>query len=401
MTDQARESTPKSRERSTGGQAGRLLATLSVGWAVLQAGRFVLSPLLPAIIDDLGITEATAGFAFAALGGVYALAQVPSGRLSDQWTRTTLIVPGLAVLVVGFLLFGMTESYSLFVLAAVVVGLGKGLFAVPSRALVSDRYVERRGRALGVYAAGTDVGGLLASGVAVVVLGSAVWRAPFVPVAVVLAAVTLLFVRWSDEPYRVQRTELDLSTTVRRLVASRGGRRTLAAYALFYFMVGGFINFYPAYLAGTKGFSAGLASATFALVFVVGFGVKPLAGALSDHLGREHVAAAGLGVAALALVALVVADSRVAVWATTALLAVGYKTQFPLADAIVMDAAPDGGMGADLGAARALFLAAGAAGPAYVGVVATAVGYTAAFASLAGCLLVAALLVWRPARGRE
>jgi MFS family permease len=396
VTDHAGEPTRAGEERPTAGQAGRLLATLSVGWAVLQAGRFVLSPLLPAIIDDLGITEATAGFAFAALGGVYALAQVPSGRLSDQWTRTTLIVPGLAVLVVGFLCFGLTESYPLFVLAAVVVGLGKGLFAIPSRALISDRYVERRGRALGVYAAGTDVGGLLASGVAVVVLGSVAWRAPFVPIAVVLAAVTLLFVRWSDEPYRVQRADLDLSTTARRLVASREARRTLAAYTLFYFMVGGFINFYPAFLAGTKGFSVGLASTTFALVFVVGFGVKPLAGALSDRLGRERVAAAGLGVGALALGALVVADSRVAVWATTVLLAVGYKAQFPLADAIVMDGAPDDGMGADLGAARALFLAAGAAGPAYVGVVATAVGYTAAFAGLAACLLVAALLVWRP-----
>ncbi len=382
-------------ERLTGGEAGRLLVTLSAGWAIVQGGRFVLSPLLPAIIADLGITEATAGLAFTALGGVYAVAQYPSGRLSDQLTRTTLIVPGLVVLVVGFLLFGTATSYLPFVVAAVVVGLGKGLFAIPSRALVSDRYVERRGRALGVFAAGTDAGGLLASGVAVVVLSTAAWRAPFLPVAAALALLTLLFVRWSDEPYRVERADLELATTVRRLVATDGQRRTLAAYALFYFMVGGFITFFPAYLAATKGFSEWLASATFAVVFVVGFGVKPLAGDLSDRFRRQDVAAAGMGTAALALLALVFVDASLLVWASTLVLAVGYKTQFPLADAIVMDAAPDDGMGADLGAARALFLGASAVGPAYVGVAATTVGYAAAFGSLAACLLVAAVLVWR------
>ncbi len=392
MDSRTRES--QRTESLTSGRSGRLLVTLSVGWAIIQGGRFVLSPLLPTIIADLGITEATAGLAFTALGGVYAVAQYPSGRLSDQWTRTTLILPGLVVLVAGFLLFGTATSYLPFVAAAVVVGLGKGLFAIPSRALVSDRYVERRGRALGVYAAGTDAGGLVASGVAVVVLSSATWRAPFLPIAVALALLTLLFVRWSDEPYQAERVDLELGTTIRRLVASSGQRRTLTAYALFYFMVGGFITFFPTYLAGSKGFTESLASAAFAVVFVVGFGIKPLAGDLSDRFRRQDVAAAGMGVAALALVVLVVVDSSLLVWASTLVLAVGYKTQFPLADAIVMDAAPDGGMGADLGAARALFLGASAVGPAYVGIVATAVGYAVAFGSLAACLLVAALLVW-------
>jgi MFS family permease len=214
-------------------------------------------------------------------------------------------------------------------------------------------------------------------------------------VAAALALLTLLFVRWSDEPYRVERADLEMATTVRRLVATDGQRRTLAAYALFYFMVGGFITFFPAYLAVAKGFSEGLASATFAVVFVVGFGVKPLAGDLSDRFRRQDVAAAGMSTAALALLALVFVDTSLLVWASTLVLAVGYKTQFPLADAIVMDAAPDDGMGADLGAARALFLGASAVGPAYVGVAATTVGYAAAFGSLAACLLVAAVLVWR------
>lgn len=372
-----------------------MLLVVSVGWAILQTGRFLLSPLLPTIIADLQITEATAGFALALFQGVYALSQYPGGEYSDRWTRATLIVPGLVVLAVGFVAFGMAWSLPAFVAAAVVVGLGKGLFAIPSRALLSDLFVKRRGRALGIYAAGTDVGGLLSSALALLALTYATWRAPFFLVAAVLACVTVLYVLWSREDYVVGDPSLDVGGTARRLAGSPKQRRTLAAFSLFYFMVGGFINFLPTYLATAKGFSQGLASATFAIVFAVGLAIKPVAGGLGDRFSRRGIAVVGISFAALSLAGLVLAVSTPVVWVSVGLLALGYKTGFPLADAIIMDDAPDGDMGADLGAARALFLGANAVGPAYVGVVVTYANYTAAFSGLVLCLVVAAaLLLW-------
>ena len=166
--------TAASGESLFGGYRGRMLATVSLGWALLQTGRFLLSPLLPTIIADLGMTEATAGLALAVFQGVYALTQYPSGEYSDRWTRTTLIVPGLGALVAGFAILGLAGGVAGFVAAMVVVGFGKGLFAIPSRALLSDLFVERRGRALGVYTAGTDLGGLVAAGLTVAVLATRV-----------------------------------------------------------------------------------------------------------------------------------------------------------------------------------------------------------------------------------
>jgi MFS family permease len=404
-------------ERLAGGYTGRMLLAVALAWAVLQVGRFLLSPLLPAIIADLGITEATAGVVLALFNGVYAVTQYPSGEYSDRWSRATLIVPGLATLVVGFLLFGLVGGLAGFALAAVVTGFGKGLFAIPSRALLSDLFVDRRGRALGVYAAGTDVGGLLAAGLGVLVLsgtawqlpvlsvlgtqfpavtiGFTSWRTPFLPVAAVLAGFLLLYVAWTRDGYHVGSLSLDVVGTAYRLLATGRQRRTLLAFGLFYLMVGGFINFLPTYLAQAKGFSAELASAAFALVFVVGALTKPVAGGLSDRFSRETIAVAGLLVAAVALSALVVADTRAAALGGIAVMAVGYKTEFPLADGVILDNAPDDDLGADLGAARALFLAANAVGPAYVGVVATYLSYAVAFGGLVACLLVAAgLLAW-------
>ena len=404
-------------ERLLSGYTGRMLLAVSLAWAVLQAGRFLLSPLLPAIIADLGITEATAGIVLALFQGVYAVTQYPSGEYSDRWSRATLIVPGLATLVVGFVLFGLAGGLAAFVLAAVVTGFGKALFAIPSRALLSDLFVERRGRALGIYAAGTDIGGLVAAGLGVLVLSGAVWtlpalsvggltfpsvsagfpswHTPFLPVAVVLGGLLLLYAVWTRDDYVVGTWSLDAVGTVRRLVATPRQRRTLLAFGLFYLMVGGFINFLPTYLAQAKGFSAALASGAFALVFVVGAVTKPVAGGLSDRFSRESIAVAGLLLASAALAGLVVADSRLVILGGIVAMAVGYKTEFPLADGVILDNAPDGDLGADLGAARALFLVANAIGPAYVGVVATYLNYTVAFGGLVGCLLLAAgLLAW-------
>ncbi len=370
-----------------------MLVTVSLGWATLQTGRFLLSPLLPTIIADLGITEATAGIALAVLQGSYAVVQYPSGEYSDRWNRTTLIVPGMIILAVGFGLFGVTAGLATFLIAATVVGLGKGLFAIPSRALLSDLFTDDRGRALGIYAAGTDAGGLLSSGAAVVALTYFTWRTPFFPIAVGLAILTAVYAVTTREGYRVGEATLDLQGTVGRLIKSSRQRETLVAFALFYFMVGGFINFVPTYLARAKGFSESLAGLTFAIVFAVGFAVKPAAGILGDRFSRRGIAVGGLSVAAAAMTALVLVGSNLGIWVAIGVFALGYKTGFPLADAIILDGAPADGTGADLGAARALFLAANAVGPAYVGIVATYASYDLAFGGFVVCLVVAAALL--------
>ncbi|WP_416841725.1 MFS transporter [Haloferax sp. DFSO52] len=372
-----------------------MLLTVSLAWAIVQTGRFLLSPLLPTIIAELQITEATAGITLALFQGSYAITQYPGGEYSDRWTRATLIVPGLALLVVGFAAFGLAGGIVGFVVAAIVTGLGKGFFAIPSRALLSDLFVERRGQALGLYAAGTDLGGLLASGLAILALTYATWRTPFLPVAVALGGLTILYASWSSEGYTVGSTELDVSGTLTRLLASPEQRRSLVAFGLFYFMVGGFINFLPTFLIESKGFDQQLASATFAVVFAVGFATKPVAGGLSDRFRRESIAVVGLVLAAGALALLSFTDARTLVYLSIVVMAIGYKMEFPIADAIIIDNAPDSDRGADLGAARAFFLGANAVGPAYVGIVVTYLSYVAAFAGLAVALLVAAgLLYW-------
>jgi MFS family permease len=374
-----------------------MLAVLALGWATLQGGRFLLPPLLPRITETLGFSPGGIGLALTGFGLVYAVVQYPSGTCSDVLSRATLIVPGFLVLLAGFVLVGLSVTAGLFVVGVVVLGVGKGLFASPSRALLGDLFTARRGRALGLYSAGTDLGGLLASGLAVVVLATATWRLAFVPVVAALALVTLLVVYWNDEPYRLARVDLAPGATAGRIVATREQRELVVAFAIFYFFVGGLTNFFPTLLV-EAGFSEPVAGASFALVFAVGLLTKPTAGEVSDRFPRLLVGSAGLLVAIAGLAVVLVAPNLPVVAVGTVLVAAGYKTQFPIADAVVMEAAPSESVGGDLGAARAVFIGASALGPGFVGLVAEVAGFRLAFWLLAVSLLASAGLLARQYR---
>lgn len=370
-----------------------MLFVLALGWATLQVARFLLPPLLPRITATFGLSPGAVGLVLTAFGLVYAAVQYPSGSYSDELSRATLLLPGLVVLLLGVAVITVPAGTSAFVVGVVVLGAGKGLFASPSRALVGDLFEARRGRALGVYAAGTDLGALVASGLAAVTLAAGVgWRSSFVPVLVTLALVTGLFVLWNREPYVLGRVRLAPRETAGRIAATRDQRELVAAFALFYFVVGGVTNFFPTLLV-EAGFSEATASAGFALLFAVGVVAKPGAGTLSDRVPRSLVGAVGLTLAAVGLAVVLLAPSLSVVAAGTVLLAAGYKMQFPIADAVVMEAAPSGQVGTDLGAARAVFLGASALGPGVVGLVAELATFAVAFWLLvAGFLCCGAVL---------
>ena len=370
-----------------------MLLVLVLGWAGLQVARFLLPPLLPRITGTLGFSPGGIGLALTAFGLVYAAVQYPSGTYSDVLSRATLLVPGFFVLLAGIAVITVAVVPWVFVAGLVVFGVGKGLFASPSRALVSDLFEDRRGRALGVYSAGTDLGALAASGLAVVTLAVGVgWRVAFVPVVLALGLVGLLFVVWNREPYELRRVELSPRETAGRIAATRNQRELVAVYALFYFVVGGLTNFFPTLLV-EAGFSEAAAGGSFALLFAVGLVAKPTAGELSDRFPRLAVGSVALALAATGLGLVLLAPSLPAVVVGTVLVAAGYKTQFPIADAAVMEAAPKESVGADIGAARAVFLGASALGPGVVGVVAELSSFASAFWLLVvGFLLAAAVL---------
>ena len=379
-------------ERLIRGYAGRLLLVSSIGWAFVQGGRLVLSPMLPTVQADLGLSNFQAGLPFTIMWGVYALLQYPSGRLSDKLSRKPLLVGGVLISAVGFGLLGAAGSYSAFLGGAVIVGIGSGLYPTAARALISDLFVVKRGQAFGLHTASGDFGGVLAAGVAAVVVAIS-WRLAYPPVVVVLVLAALALHVWSDESYEIGRIDVGIGETARRLLGDRETRWLLFAYVLFAITWQSSVAFLPSFLRSAKGLPPVLATASFAALFVVGMLVKPASGLLGDAAGRVRVAAAALVVGALALGVVLVAEWTPAVIVAVVVFALGLMAYPPVMQAALMDVFPDSSMGGDLGGMRTVYIGFGATGPTLVGLIADVAGFGPAFTLLVGCLLVSGTVV--------
>ena len=381
-----------SRERLIGGYAGRLLLSISVGWAMIQAGRLVLSPMLPTVSAELGLSNVQAGIPFTVMWGVYALLQYPSGRLSDRLARKPLLVGGLVLAAAGFLLLGAAPAYPALLLGAFVVGLGAGLYPTAARALISDLFVARRGGAFGLHTASGDSGGVLAALLAAAVVGVS-WRLAYPPVVVVLLLAAVAVHVWSDEPYALGRVDLGVRETARRLLGDPDTRWLLFAYVLFAVTWQSSVAFLPSFLRFAKGLPPEIATASFGALFVVGMAAKPVSGVLGDAAGRIRVAAAALVIGALALGVVLLSASTPVVVVAVLVFAAGLMAYPPVMQAALMDAFPDASMGGDLGGMRTVYIGLGALGPTIVGYVADVAGFGPAFAALVGCLLVAGAVI--------
>jgi MFS family permease len=274
-----------------------------------------------------------------------------------------------------------------------VVGVGVGLYPTAARALLSDLFVERRGQAFGFHTASGDVGGVAAAGLATLVIAVATWRTAYLPVVGVLALAVVAIHFQSRERYVVERTDLALAETARRLLGRPGLRRLVLAYVLFAFSWQATTAFLPTFLQASKGLSPAIANAGFAALFLVGAVAKPTAGWLGDRVRKRRVAPATLLLGAAALGAVLLVESRPAIIVGVVLFAAGLLSFPPVMQAYLMDRLPDESMGGDLGAMRSVYISIGATGPTVTGAVADLSSFGVAFTVLAGCMLVSAVLV--------
>jgi MFS family permease len=385
---------PSSSERLVTGYSGRLLLVTATGTMLTYLARLVLSPLLPTIIDDLGVSAARAGVALTVMWGMIAVWQFPGGRASDRLSRKFVLVVALAVLGLGTGLLTGAGGYPAFLAGVTILGVGAGLYLPVSFAVASDLFVRRRGQAFGVNAAGIDVGGVLSAALAAAVLGAVDWRLAFVPVTVAVALVLGATHAWNREPYAVGRPALGVRETATRLLSERRVRLVLVMFALFAFVWQGIMSFLPTFLTD-RGVSTTLASNAFAALFAVGVVSRPAAGALGDRIAHRTVAVGACLAAAAGLAVVVVVRGLVAMALGIAVLGVGLAAFWPVINAYLVGLFPTRSMAGDLGAVRSLSMVVGSLGPAYVGVVADAAGYRTAFLGFFPCLAVAtALLLW-------
>jgi CP family cyanate transporter-like MFS transporter len=219
-----------------------------------------MSPALPLLKDQLGLTLVQAGWLVSAFNGLAAAAAIFFGVFADRVGAFRFCLGGLLCMALGNILGALADGAALLIVSRLVEGLGFLSVIVSAPGLiVAAAAPQQRGVALGMWAA------YLPSGVAIVILASPPilsaygWRAAWVMVAGATLAAALLL--WS------QRRHYTAVSGARRSLASI--RASLAqpvpwllglAFAMYAVQHNTLMIWLPTYLLETRGIS-GMAAA--------------------------------------------------------------------------------------------------------------------------------------------
>ncbi len=368
-----------------------------------EAGFYaVVSPLVPRLVRDVGLTTSDVGVLVAAYPAGVLLATVPAIALADRWgVRATTFV-GLAILIVSTIAFGWAPGRLLLDAARLVQGMGGAVaWAGALGWLTSAAPAGRRGSVIG-GAVGAALVGMVFGPTA----GAAAAQAGRAPIFSALALVLVLLAVAAPRRGPAHVPGGGVRVGLGRLAASRSALIGSAALLVVGVVGGALGTLVPLLVTRREG-----GPATIALILIAGYllaaFLNVFLGRLADRLGGLLPTVTALALAAALLPWLPLFGSLWPLAVGTVVTSAVVSGLWAPAAAMVAEGSNPGpaAQAAGVAAVNAAWAAGGAAGAVILGRLADAAGFPAAFVLAAGICAASALTllaigarVPRPAR---
>ncbi len=400
--------------REAGPDARRALVAAGLGWMLDAFDVMLYSLVLAAMMRDLGMGSATAGFLGSLTLAASAAGGLVFGVLADRLGRTRAL--SLSILLYAFFTAacGLAQNVAQLAVFRIFLGLGMGGEWASGAALVSETWpAKHRGKALGLMQSCWAIGYGAAAIVTALVLPSYGWRAVFL--VGILPALFTLWIRqnvrepamWQEARQRDRHATSSFADIFRGPLLGLTVALTLMNGATMFAWWGW--NFWiPTYLSlPVEQGGIGLTTVTmsgFVVTMQVGmwFGYVTF-GFVSDSLGRRPTYVVYLLAAAVLVFAYGMTREPTALLLLgpfVAFFGTGYFSGF---GAITAEIYPTDIRATAQGFTYNIGRLASAVAPFAVGSLAAGRGFTAAFGITSAAFLIAALLwIWIPeTRGRE
>ena len=351
-----------------------------------------IAPLLPEYVDKLHMSTAQAGILSAAYAAGTLVAALPGGYLASRFGPRRTVIWGLCGLGFASLSFGLLDSPWPLDAARFIQGAAGALIWSGALTWIINSYPEeQRGQVIGT-ALGTAVAGSLLGPALGALAGSVGTEPVFAAVLVVSLALAYAASRFPDTVVRENQP-------LREVVGCLVDRRLVEA-AIFVsspsLMFGALDVLLPLRVDVLGGGHAVIAAG-----FIGGAAIEsvlaPLAGRLSDRVGRRGPYVLGMGICAVSMVIFGFAGSLPVVIASLLICSLGSGFCFAPAMTLISDAAEASGLhqGYGVGVTNMAWAAAqvlgGVAGAAIAGVT----GDTAPSIAIAAILVVTILYAFR------
>ncbi|HXV83940.1 MAG TPA: MFS transporter [Candidatus Binatia bacterium] len=262
---------------------------------------YITQPVLPVIENEFGIDARTASLSVSMVILGIALANLPFGRVADQYPIKPIILMGGTIVAGASLVCAITHNIILFIAARFI----QGLF-IPSLTTCIAAYLAqslppaRLNVMMGTYVSATVAGGLSGRLLGGWIHPGLHWRYAFVSASVLLIATTVAACLWLPEETSEDKTAAT-ETGFLKLIAQPLLLRVLVVPFGAFFVFSSTFNYLPFYLSQPP-VSARTEVITFMyLAYLVGIAMGPISGRLSNRIGSGAIMVIGSLVFAAAM----------------------------------------------------------------------------------------------------
>jgi MFS family permease len=293
-----------------------------------------IAPLLPEYVDHLGLSKAEAGILSAAYAAGTLLGSLPAGLVASRMGPRKTVIQGLLLLGLASLAFGFADQILLLDAARFIQGIaGALIWSGALTWLITTAPEERRGSIIGT-ALGTAVAGALLGPALGAIAGSIGTEPVFSSVLVITVVLAIAASRLPETRAPETQTLGEVMTTL----VSRPVMEAAAFVAVPSVMFGAIEVLVPLRIDSFGG-SHGVIAAGFIAGAALEAILAPMAGRISDRVGRRLPYVSGLAVCAAAMVAIAAVTTLAGVLAGLIVTSLGAGLCFAPALTLISDTA--------------------------------------------------------------
>lgn len=351
-----------------------------------------IAPLLPQYVDHLGLTKAEAGVLSAAYAAGTLIGSLPAGFVASRVGPRKAVIYGLLLLGLSSVAFGFADQIALLDAARFIQGIaGALIWAGALTWLITTAPKEQRGAVIG-NVLGTAIAGALLGPAIGAIAGSIGTKPVFGSVLVIAVLLSIAASRLPQPEAPEQQT---LAEVLRTLV-SRPVLEAAAFVAVPSLMFGAIEVLVPLRIDELGG-GHGLIAVGFIVGAALEATLAPIAGRLSDRVGRRRPYVSGLSICVLAMVVLAVVTGLGLVLSGLILASLGAGLCFSPALTLISDTAAASGLhqGFGSGLSNMAWAAGQVIGGVGGGVVASLTGYAAPSLAIAVLLALTVAYAFR------
>jgi MFS family permease len=293
-----------------------------------------IAPLLPEYVDRLGLTKAEAGVLSAAYAAGTLLGSLPAGYVASRMGPRKTVIQGLVLLGVASVVFGFGEQILLLDAARFIQGIaGALIWSGALTWLITTAPEEKRGSIIG-SALGTAVAGALL-GPALGAIAGSIGTEP------VFSSVLVVTILLAIAASRLPETRAPETQTLREVLATLVSRPVLeaAAFVAVPSVMFGAIEVLVPLRIDSLGGGHGVIAGGFIAGAALEATLAPMAGRLSDRIGRRLPYVTGLTICSVAMIGVAVAATLGGVLAALIVTSLGAGLCFAPALTLLSDIA--------------------------------------------------------------